>query len=85
MGSAKETDIVPSGEFAGYTWIEAYVNDWTAQQSAPTNPSITVTAPAVQDMNSLGSTNRWAVINDSEALTISGNCRSQRGHGDNQI
>lgn len=79
MGSAKETDIVPSGEFAGYTWIEAYVNDWTAQQSAPTNPSITVTAPAVQDMNSLGSTNRWAVINDSETLTYQATATAKEG------
>ena len=45
MGSASETDIAPSG----YTWIEEYVNDWTAEQeaTAPTNPDITVTSPAV--------------------------------------
>ena len=43
MGSAKETDIAPSG----YTWIEEYVNDWTAEQSAPTNPEIYVSSPAV--------------------------------------
>ncbi|MBQ8300623.1 MAG: InlB B-repeat-containing protein, partial [Clostridia bacterium] len=47
--SNKETDIVPAGEWAGYTWIEAYVNDWTEQQSAPTNPDITVTSPAIAD------------------------------------
>ena len=45
MGNAKETDIVKSGEFAGYTWIEAYVNDWTAKQDAPSNPTIKVESP----------------------------------------
>lgn len=68
MDSAKETDIVPSGKWAGYTWIEAYVNDWTEQQNAPTNPDITVVSPAIQDMNSLGRNNKWAVINDNETL-----------------
>lgn len=47
--SYKETDIVPAGEWAGYTWIEAYVNDWTQQQSVPTNPDITVISPAIAD------------------------------------
>jgi len=47
--SYKETDIVSSGEWAGYTWIEAYVNDWTQEQSSPTNPDITVTSPAIAD------------------------------------
>lgn len=72
MGSSvKETDIVSSGIWAGYTWIEAYVNDWTQKQSAPTNPSITVTNPAIQDMDSLGSNNNWAVIKDNETVTYS--------------
>ena len=69
MSNYSETDIVPGGTWAGYTWIEAYVNDWTQKQSAPTNPSITVTSPAIQDMNSLGSNNNWAVINDTETVT----------------
>lgn len=47
MGSAKETAIVPDGKWAGYTWIEAYVNDWTEQQEKPANPDITVTSPAI--------------------------------------
>lgn len=64
MGSAAETDIVSSGTWKGYTWIEAYVNDWTAKQSTPTNPDITILAPAVQDMSSLGSNNNWCVTND---------------------
>ena len=45
MGSAKETDLAPDG----YMWIEKYVNDWTAAQSLPSNPQITVTSPAVAD------------------------------------
>ncbi len=46
MGSAEETDIVPSGEYKGYTWIEAYVNDWTSKQEKPSNPEIKVETPA---------------------------------------
>ena len=44
-----EADIVTSGVWAGYTWVEAYVNDWTEQQSvqAPTNPEIVVTSPVI--------------------------------------
>ena len=45
MGSAKETDLAPDG----YMWIEKYVNEWTAALSAPTNPQITVTSPAIAD------------------------------------
>lgn len=51
MGTASETNIVKSGQYAGYTWIEAYVNDWTSKQSAPTNPSIVVTNPAIQSIS----------------------------------
>ena len=74
MGSAAETDIVPSSsEWAGYTWIEAYVNDWTESQSAPTNPNITVTSPAIQSLSSAINgqtvdTGNWTVINDTETL-----------------
>ncbi len=74
MGSAAETDIVPSSsEWAGYTWIEAYVNDWTESQSAPTNPNITVTSPAIQSLSSTINgqtvdTGNWTVINDTETL-----------------
>ncbi len=73
MGSAAETAIVKSGKWAGYTWIEAYVNDWTEQQSAPTNPDITVLSPAVQTLsdtvNGYTVTNSaWAVITQDEPL-----------------
>ena len=42
MGGAYEGDIVPSGRWKGYTWIEAYVNEWTGQQENPTNPDVTI-------------------------------------------
>lgn len=74
MGSASETDIVSSGIWKGYTWIEAYVNDWTNSQSAPTNPSIIVTNPAIQYMNSTiqglpVNTDKWTVMNQNEQLS----------------
>ena len=70
-----ETDIVKNGsKWDGYTWIEAYVNDWTAQQAAPTNPQVTVLSPAISSVS--GQVNgqavdkgAWAVITDIEALT----------------
>ncbi len=42
MDGAKETDIVPTGKWKGYTWIEAYVNDWTMRQEYPTNPDVSL-------------------------------------------
>lgn len=61
MGTAAETAKAPSG----YTWIEEYVNDWTAEQSAPTNPDITVTFPAVADRKNTydkaGNEGNWLV------------------------
>ena len=66
---AAEADIVTSGVWAGYTWVEAYVNDWTEQQSAqaPTNPEIVVTSPVIASINSTvdGQTvqkGNWTVI-----------------------
>ena len=76
MGSASETDIVESGEWAGYTWIEAYVNDWTESQDAPSNPDIVVTSPAIaslsDEINGYAVDNgNWAVISDNEELNYS--------------
>ncbi len=51
MGDAKETDIVKDGEFAGYTWIEAYVNDWTAEQDTPTNSIIQIAGQPIADVD----------------------------------
>ena len=68
MGTAEETDLAPSG----YTWIEEYVNDWTEEQNAPTNPSITVESPAVADYemsqdrsDKIGS---WTVLSETDSL-----------------
>lgn len=53
MGDSADADIVPFGKWIGYTWLEAYVNDWTEQQSNPTNPTVAVNVDkasvAVQD------------------------------------
>ncbi len=75
MGSAKDEDIIQDGANAGYTWIEAYVNDWTAEQSQtpPTNPEIIVTSPAIASVNgSIGGTTvnkgNWSVINDTQTV-----------------
>ncbi len=46
MGGAYEGDIVPDGRWKGYTWIEAYVNEWTEQQENPTNPDVMIQASA---------------------------------------
>ena len=76
MGSGSETDIVESGEWAGYTWIVAYVNDWTESQDAPSNPDIVVTSPAIaslsDEINGYAVDNgNWAVISDNEELNYS--------------
>ncbi|MBR0470209.1 MAG: hypothetical protein IJJ55_03210 [Clostridia bacterium] len=41
MADASDADIAPSS----YTWIEEYVNEWTDEQNAPSNPEITVISP----------------------------------------
>lgn len=76
MGDAKDEDIIASGEKAGYTWIEAYVNDWTEEQSKtlPTNPEVIVTSPAIASVNSkVGGTTvnngKWTVINDTQTVS----------------
>ncbi len=61
MGDAKESDIAPSG----YTWIEEYVNEWTAAQEKPTNPEIQVISPATastdKTMDKTGGKGFWLV------------------------
>ncbi len=51
FSSMEETDIISdtSGEYYGYTVIEAYVNDLTEELSSeePTNPNIIVQSPAI--------------------------------------
>ena len=68
MGMAAESDIAPSG----YTWIEEYVNDWTAQQDAPSNPSITVLSPATayyeNTMDNTGGKGFWTIADGNEGV-----------------
>ncbi len=75
LNSMSETDIVKGGEFDGYTVIEAYINNWTEEQSkiTPTNPNIIVQSPAVSALDSsidgLEINNgEWTVINENESL-----------------
>lgn len=67
----KETDIISGGDFEGYMLIEAYVNDWTQKQEAPTNPMVTVLSPAIAAINDTVNgynvnNGNWTVINDDE-------------------
>lgn len=87
MGAgAAEADIVTSGVWAGYTWVEAYVNDWTEQQSAqaPTNPEIVVTSPVIASINSTvdGQTvqkGNWTVIKDTDTLSYKASAKAADG------
>ncbi|MGN0181768.1 MAG: hypothetical protein ACI4DP_05060 [Candidatus Ornithomonoglobus sp.] len=67
MGSASETALAPSG----YTWLEEYVNDWTAQQEAPSNPDITVRFPSVSDASMTYDSGKklWTVTDKEEPIT----------------
>lgn len=83
MGSYAETDIVPGGIWAGYTWIEAYVNYWTQNQSAPTNPDITVKSPAIADTTKTAdktdSKGFWKVITEGETVNYSAEASPKDG------
>lgn len=85
MGSASETDIVENGEYKGYTWIEAYVNDWTAKASKPANPEIVVMSPAIASVNKTVSgltvnNGNWTVVKDTE--TVNYHAAGYAGSGD---
>ncbi|MCD7904552.1 MAG: dockerin type I domain-containing protein [Clostridiales bacterium] len=73
LSSYSDGDIITEGEFAGYVLLEAYVNDRTEEQEAPTNPEITVLSPAIASVNStvngqaVDNGNR-TVITEEEAL-----------------
>ena len=79
MGSAAESDIAPSG----YTWIEEYVNDWTARQAAPSNPSITVHSPAVayyeNTMDKTGGKGFWTIADEDEGVVYSMTAEAAEG------
>lgn len=83
MGEAAETDIVPSGKWRGYTWIEAYVNDMTEQQSAPTNPEITVISPVIgTTANTIDKTDgngTWPVIYEDETILYQAKAAAAEG------
>ncbi|MGN1115136.1 MAG: polysaccharide lyase family 1 protein [Candidatus Ornithomonoglobus sp.] len=61
MGDAAESDLAPSG----YTWVEEYVNEWTDEQEAPSNPEITVLSPATanteETVDKTGGKGFWSV------------------------
>lgn len=76
LSGKAETDIIESGEFAGYTVIEAYVNDWTEEVSKipPTNPNIVVQSPAISsDSDTIEGikvdNGEWPVISVGENIT----------------
>ena len=87
LSGKSETDIIESGEFAGYTVIEGYVNFWTQEESKtpPTNPNIVVQSPAISSLSKsiegLSADNgEWTVVTESEplsykatAITVGGN------------
>ncbi len=77
MGSAAETALAPSG----YTWIEEYVNEWTAEQSKPTNPDITVNYPAVADttMSYDKGESKWTVTDKDEPITYNAAAEAKTG------
>ncbi len=83
MGSKSETDIVTSGKWKGYTWIEAYVNDWTQNQSSPSNPDITVNSPAVADtsktVDKTDNTGFWEVTTEDKGVVYSAQAVAKQG------
>ncbi len=75
LAGMNETDIITDGKFAGYTLIEAYVNDWTEDQSkiTPTNPDIVVHSPSISSLSTSveGMTvnnGEWTVITEGETV-----------------
>lgn len=70
-----ETDIIESGEYAGYTVIEAYVNAWTeeASKTPPTNPNVIVSSPAISSLNDTidgikVDNGEWTVVTEGESV-----------------
>lgn len=76
LDGKNETDIIESGDFSGYTVIEAYVNYMTEEQSKtpPTNPNIVVQSPAISALSNTieGLTvdnGEWPVITEGESIS----------------
>ncbi len=68
MGDAYEGEIVPDGRWKGYTWIEAYVNEWTEQQENPTNPDVTIQTSA--DGNNIAVSAEASPVGESSITKI---------------
>lgn len=89
MGNKKETDIVTTGKWKGYTWIEAYVNDWTESQSAPSNPDITVNSPSIADTSKTtdktDNSGFWEVAEENEKVVYSAEAKAKQGTSITQI
>ena len=73
LSAYKENEVITEGNYKGYTLIEAYVNEWTTLQEAPTNANITVISPVTA-----GITNKvngydvargnWEVVSEGETV-----------------
>ena len=82
-----ETDIITSGEYAGYTVIEAYVNEWTAEQekNPPTNPNIIVKSPAIAALsNNIDgeqiNNGNWTVTTTQDGVDYKAVAKAQGGY-----
>ncbi len=83
MGNKSEAEIVTSGKWKGYTWIEAYVNDWTENQNAPSNPEITVNTPAIADtsktVDKTGNEGFWEITTEDKPVLYSAKANAKQG------
>lgn len=75
LSDKNDNDIIESGKYAGYTVIEAYVNECTVEQlkTPPTNPEIVVQSPAIASLNNnikgLSVENsKWTVVKEGETV-----------------
>ena len=76
LSGKNDNDIIESGKYAGYTVIEAYVNEFTAEQLKipPTNPEIVVQSPAIASLeNSIKGlsvdNSKWTVVKEGETVS----------------
>ena len=76
LSDKKDNDIIESGKYAGYTVIEAYVDEFTAEHLKihPTNPEIVVQSPAIASLeNSIKGlsvdNSKWTVVKEGETVS----------------
>ena len=80
-----EADIITKeGPYKGYTLMEAYVNEWTEEQQAPTNPSITVMSPAIASVNSTVdgkavNNGNWTVVTENDKISYRAEATASEG------